>query len=152
MAGDLFIVLKYLHFGSNLVWLAIWYSAEANHCSRVNHALIAFIHAILSVLNCSSILISKLLGNLFSHNSHWRTLTSISLFMMLVCYLLILVDGPIQPECHSSKFMQKTYIGYGLLEMLSPLLLLIFLREEVRDLRDNDFKQQEEAFENHYEP
>ena len=54
--------------------------------------------------------------------------------MMLLCYLLILQGRAIPASCSSAKLFQKTYLEYGLVELVSPLLLLIFVQEElIRD-------------------
>lgn len=112
MISNLFIVLKYLHFGSNLVWLFIW--IDSIECLRIELAMIAVIHTLLSMINVISLFVYKWFGKISSIVRCWKTSCAISLFMMLFCYLLILVGTISEQNCNSSLFFATLYVRYGL--------------------------------------
>ncbi len=112
MISNLFIVLKFLHFGSNLMWLAVW--ASTLDCLRVDITIIAVIHTLLSLGNAIALIMYKLFGKTKAIVKFWNTLCIGSLFLMIFCYLIVLLGLSSSSDCQEDDFSTKLYIRYGL--------------------------------------
>jgi hypothetical protein len=97
MISNLFIVLKFLHFGSNLVWLAVW--ASTLYCPRLDLTLIAIIHTLLSIANAVTLGLYRWLGKTHSIVKFWKTLCATSLILMIFCYLVVLLGLSSSSDC-----------------------------------------------------
>ena len=60
MCGPLYVMLKYLHFGSNLAWVLIWY--ESVHCLRYYELLIVLVHMAMSFANGITLIAYRIYG------------------------------------------------------------------------------------------
>jgi len=65
----------------------------------------------------------------------WKLITLISVFVMILCYLILLIGLVDGETCVDAKFIDKVYERYGILEIISPILILVFLRGEKGDPR-----------------
>ena len=65
MLGDLFLVLKYLHFGCDLVWTFLWYLLALGKCSQVYVEIVGVIHVLLGLVN----FFTFFSGSVFGSNS-----------------------------------------------------------------------------------
>jgi hypothetical protein len=89
MVSNLFIVLKFLHFGSNIVWFFIW--TTTLECSRIDTALIVIVHSILSIANVVTLILYRWFGKTLAIVKFWKTLCVSSIFLMIFCYLVVLL-------------------------------------------------------------
>lgn len=97
MISNLFIVLKYLHFGSNIMWLVVWLTTL--ECLRIDVTLIAFIHALLSLGNAIALFLYRWVGKTQFIVKLWKTLCIGSLFLMIFCYLIVLLGLSSSSSC-----------------------------------------------------
>jgi hypothetical protein len=73
----------------------------------------------------------------------WRGLTLASIVVLVVCYLLVLLGQQQVVKCPSLNYFFHIYTKVGLLELVPPILLLIFVREGHPDPRAY-FSQQDQ--------
>ena len=130
MSGDFYRTIKYTYFGSNIVWTAIWYSLMVGSCSQIWDGSIGFIQAILSLANFMVLLSGICLGNTCFLARQWRWLTLSSFIGQIMCYLIALLGKQQVIKCPSLVYFMNMYTIYGLVELILPLLLLIFLDNE----------------------
>lgn len=97
MVSNLFIVLKFLHFGSNLLWLAVW--ASTLECLRIDITIIALIHTLLSLGNAITLSLYRWFGKTQNIVKFWNTLCIGSLFLMIFCYLVVLLGLSSSSDC-----------------------------------------------------
>lgn len=102
MIGHLYMILKYLHCGSNLAWTIIWFTGL--ECDNVAVALIAIIHGLLSIINMLSLIGIKIYGKTSGVVRFWKKLTFISLIFMIFCYLIVLVGLVSGAKCQEIRF------------------------------------------------
>lgn len=133
MISNLFIVLKFLHFGSNIVWLFIWVGGI--ECARFDSDMVVTIHSLLSLVNIITLFLYRIYGKTLGIVRFWKTLCVASLFLMLFCYLVVLIGADSPGNCHEGRFFTKLYLRYGLFELVSPLLAILFVRNESGDPR-----------------
>jgi len=107
MNGHLFFILKYLHFGSNLVWTIIWLTAI--NCQSIIIALIALIHGIFSVINMGGLIAIKCMGKTSGVVKFWKLLTLISIFMMVLCLAFVIFGMIEESSCSDIAFFEMTY-------------------------------------------
>ena len=111
MIANLFIVLKYLHFGSNLMWLFLW--TATLDCMRIDVDLVAIIHAVLAVINVVTLFIYKIGGKTSGIVSFWKGICVISIVAMAFCFLVMLIGLTASSKCQESMLFEKAYILYG---------------------------------------
>lgn len=128
MASTLYFSLKYAHFGSNIVWFLMWLFGET--CVSIPVTLVAVIHGLLSFTGFLLFIINKFQRKTSFSAKLWKVFTCVSVTLMIVCYLIILFGLIGGPSCQSAEFFKKNYEIYGLLEIVSPILILIFLKGE----------------------
>lgn len=133
MWGPLYLMLKYLHFGSNLTWVFIWF--EGVQCLRSYEVFIVLVHVAMSVANGVTLLAYRFYGRETGIVRCWRALNIICTILMLLCWLCALVSGFAYEDCPEARYMQRAYQRYGVFEIFPPLLILIFLRNENGDPR-----------------
>lgn len=126
MVSNLFIVLKFLHFGSNILWFFLWLTSTK--CDRVDFAIVGLVHAVLSVLNAATLLLYRWYGKTKGIVQFWKTLCVCSIFLMVLCYLIVLLGLTQEDSCQKGEFFAVVYERYGLFEIISPLLVTAFLR------------------------
>ncbi len=62
MAGNIHMILKYLHFGGNWIWVGFWIVLRNHRCYDFGGQLIAFFHAVLALFNFVQLIIAKVGG------------------------------------------------------------------------------------------
>lgn len=139
MISNLFIVLKYLHFGSNIVWCFIWIATF--DCHRVDFAIVSVIHMVLSFVNLVALFLYRWYGKSKGIVQFWKTSCVCSIFLMLLCYLVVLLGLTQEDLCQNGQFFAELYERYGLFELISPLLVMAFLRNESGDPRETKIKR-----------
>ena len=97
MTGNLFIVLKLLHFGSNLIWTLLW--SRTLYCFRVDIALVGLSHGLLSLLNAAALLFYRWQGKTAVAVKWWQSLCIVSAFVMAFCYMIVLLGLSSRPGC-----------------------------------------------------
>ena len=115
MLGDLFLVLKYLHFGCNLVWTFLWYLLALGKCSQVYVEIVGVIHVLLGLVNFFTFFSGYVFGSNSFLAKRWKLLTLVSIFMMMLCYLVVLVGEQQVIHCSSLKYFLQLYMRFGLL-------------------------------------
>jgi hypothetical protein len=144
MWSNLYFSLKFAHFGSNIVWFIIWILGGS--CDGLLITLVAVIHGLLSVTGFLLFIVNKIMKKTSFTAKMWKAFACISLFLMIFCYILILFDLMGDALCEQEEFFKKNYQVFGLIEILSPILILIFLRVEDGDPRQQLIKNHEEVF------
>ena len=144
MWANLYLGLKFAHFGSNIIWTFMW--LEATHCHHFVIGFVGFTHGFFSLIGIVSFLIMNFMGKTQLTSKYWKYLYAISLFAMILCYLLVLIALPSSHTCSQTNLFAKTYQVFGLIEMVSPILLLIFLNTEFGDPRENIMKKEVKIF------
>lgn len=89
MIANLFIVLKYLHFGSNVIWLFLW--TTTLDCMRIDIDLIALIHAGLAIFNAFILVFYKICGKTSNIVNFWKGSCAFSIILMLFCYIVVVI-------------------------------------------------------------
>lgn len=145
MWANLYFGLKYAHLGSNIVWTFMFFG-ESNGCGQVLIAIIASIHGVISVIGLITFVVLKILRKTTCTAKCWKYIISISIICMLFCYLLCILELLVPLKCQKASYFINSYKIYGLIELVSPILLLIFLKTEVGDPRDHIVKKKEEVF------
>ena len=115
MLGDLFLVLKYLHFGCDLVWTFLWYLLALGKCSQVFVEIVGVIHVLLGLVNFFTFFSGSVFGSNSFLAKRWKLLTLVSIFMMMLCYLVVLVGEQQVIHCSSLKYFLQLYMRFGLL-------------------------------------
>ena len=100
MWSNLYFSLKYAHFGSNIVWFCMWFTAGT--CDSALVTLVALIHGILSVSGLLLFLINRFLKKTLFTAKVWRAFTFISLVAMVFCYAIILLGLMAGQSCPSA--------------------------------------------------
>lgn len=144
MMFNLYFVLKYAHFGCNVVWTYMWLAG--NECNHLIVSVIGIIHGLLAVAGLVSFVVMNLMKKTTLTSKCWKQFYVISIFMMIFCYILIWIAASTDQSCASSQLFIRSYQIFGLLELLSPLLLLIFLNTELGDPRDMVLKKDAQVF------
>ena len=145
MFCNLYIGLKYAHLGSNIVWSFMW--LEGSQCHHFLITFVGFTHALISLLGLISFVLMSLLRKTEATAKCWRKFYGISLLAMLFCYLLVLLGLPSTHNCPQTTLFAETYKYFGIIEMLSPILLLMFLNTEFGDPRRSFLKKDANIFE-----
>lgn len=135
MWTNLYFGLKYAHLGCNLVWTFLYFT-EHQKCGQFLILLIACIHGILSIIGMIMFLILKFLRKTSVTAKGWKVLMGSSIVLMLVCYLLCILELILPDKCEDASYFINSYKFYGLVELISPILLLIFLQTEAGDPRE----------------
>lgn len=91
MIGKTDFVLKYLHFGSNMVWLIFWYTTPSATFAHVGVSVVGFVHCGLSIVNFMFLVFAGILGKGYNSIIFWRVMTAFSIVMMIVCYLVVII-------------------------------------------------------------
>jgi hypothetical protein len=126
MYANLLFALKFINFGSNIAWTFMWILNW--NCDSKMVGLIGFIHGMLSLMNLFLLLGTKIVGKNSCSAKLWRTFTFVSIVILLICYLLTLLNFFSIGGCLKSNYIILIYQRYGLIELICPILLLIFLR------------------------
>ena len=108
------------------MWFFLW--TATLECMRIDIDLIAIIHAVLAVINVCTLFIYKMVGKSAGIVRFWKSMCIVSIFMMVFCYLIVLIGLTAKSKCQESILFDKTYMIYGPFELLSPILIMIFLR------------------------
>ena len=145
MWTNLYLGIKFAHFGSNIVWPLMWFM-EINTCGSKFLSFIAIVHAVFSVIGFLTFVVLHLMSKSSFTASCWRKITIISIVMMVICYLVILLFLLIAPECNSVSYFVISYQRFGLIELLSPILILMFMRTESGDPREKVIKRHHDVF------
>jgi hypothetical protein len=92
--------------------------------------LIALIHGMLSLTGMVLLILNKFLKKTSLTAKIWRAFTFVSLIAMVFCYVVVLFGLLAGKSCESAEFFKKVYELYGIIEIVSPGLILIFLKSE----------------------
>ena len=145
MWANIYFGLKYAHLGSNIVWTFMWFTAKSS-CGQVIISIIASIHGILSITGLVSFIVMNMLKKTTCTAKGWKYLMIASIAAMLICYLLCILEFLVPKSCTDALFFTLSYKYFGLFELISPILCLVFLRLEMGDPRDLILKKKEELF------
>ena len=113
MMFNLYFVLKFAHFGSNIVWTFMW--AQASNCHHFLVTLVGVVHGLLSVLALISFLVMNLMGKTTLTSKCWKQFYGISIAMMIVCYLVVILAIPSSHSCSNTAMFVGTYKFYGMI-------------------------------------
>ena len=117
--------LKFANLGCNIVWSIFW--IKSSYCGNAFVAIIGAIHCILSVVGLISFVILNFAGKNTKTAKFWKQIFFISVALMLFCYVLSFLAEGSASSCAPSHLFVLTYQKFGFLEIISPILLLIFL-------------------------
>jgi hypothetical protein len=76
----------------------------------------------------------------------WKQIYAFSVALMLFCFVVSLVATSSSRSCGSSEMFILTYQKFGAIEIISPILLLIFLNTEMGDPRETIVKTEANIF------
>jgi hypothetical protein len=139
MWSNLYFGLKFAHFAGQILWTFMW--LQTRNCNNVILATIGIIHGFLSIIGFVVFLIINILKKNSTTAKCWRQLYIISIALMIICYILSFVVEPSLGSCANGLLFVKTYQKFGLIELISPILLLVFLNTEMGDPRDTILKE-----------
>lgn len=113
MMFNLYFVLKYAHFGCNIVWAFLW-AAGINECQHFGVSLVGFLHGFLSVMGLVSFLVMNLMKKTSVTSKGWKQFYVISIIIMVFSYLLILLSSLSDISCPSTNLFVKSYRIFGI--------------------------------------
>ena len=142
MWANLYFALKYAHLGSNVVWTFMW-MIGGNFCAHGLIAMIACIHGILSISGLVIFIGLKFFRKTSFTEKVWKYLMILSIGAMLFCFLMCIFELLIPEKCQNVSHFRQSYKIFGLIEVLSPVLLIIFLKTDVGDPRELILKKKE---------
>lgn len=93
MAGEIYFVMKFLHFGSNLIWTILSYTIIVNSYSHLEVTLVGLFHAVLSLSNFMFLIGVKVMARGLGHMKTWRVMALISVLTMMLCYMMVLLGS-----------------------------------------------------------
>lgn len=94
---------------------------------------VAFIHTLLSISNILFLAIVQTMGAGLASTNNWRIMVVSSIFLMILCYLVVLLGLQSHHGNGSIKFFLEAYKNCGLMELISPVLILVSMRGETKD-------------------
>ena len=134
MWANLYFALKYAHLGSNVVWTFMWIIG-GSFCAHGLIALIASIHGLLSISGLVIFIVMIFLRKTSFTEKIWKYLMIFSIGAMLFCFLMCIFELLIPENCQNVSHFRSSYKIFGLIEVISPVLLIIFLKTDVGDPR-----------------
>jgi hypothetical protein len=133
MYFNLYFSLKFANLGCNIVWTAFW--IQSSYCGSIFIAAIGFIHGVLSALGLLSFIVMSVLRKSTTTAKFWKQIYVVSIALMVFCFVIALIATSSSRSCGSEEMFVLTYQKFGAIEIVSPVLLLIFLHTEMGDPR-----------------
>lgn len=121
---NLYFALKFANLGCNLVWTFFWLQ---NSCSNAFVSMIGAIHGFLSIVGLLIFVIFNFIGKKTSTARFWKQIFFLSIVLMIFCYVLAFLAEGSASTCDGSHLFVLAYQKFGLIEIISPILLLIFM-------------------------
>jgi uncharacterized membrane protein YkvI len=76
----------------------------------------------------------------------WKQIYAFSIALMLFCFIVSLIATSSGKSCGTADMFILTYQKFGAIEIISPVLLLIFLNTEMGDPREIIVKSEANIF------
>jgi hypothetical protein len=124
--------LKFAHLGANILWVFMWVAIQG--CSGFIVSIIGILHLAFSLAGFLLFVVLKFLKKTSLATKVWKGVFVGSIVAMASCFLLALIATLFPSSC--SNYFFTCYRIFGVLELLSPLLALLFLRFEIGDPRE----------------
>lgn len=144
MWANLYFGLKYINFGSNILWTFLWLQAWS--CSNILIGFIGIIHGVLAVLGLIIFLVLNIMKKNNKTAKCYKYLYTASIILLIFSYIVCWIAEPTTTSCQAGQFFVLAYQKFGLIEIISPILLLMFLNTEMGDPRDRMLKEEIKNF------
>lgn len=132
MQANLYLGLRWTHCGANLIWVALWFLQPVPRPS--NTMAIGLVHAVIAGASALALLAMEAAGRGKTFIDIWQTLVKISMVGLAISWAYSALQyWKIEGQGH---LFVSVYFKYGLVELVSPLLYLIFVNVEQGDPRE----------------
>lgn len=138
--------IKCLNSGGSLFWAAFWLlnRDQGVRCTEgvdIND-IISLVHLLFFTISICTFLYVKFCSKTYASAKCWRWIVFISWLAMIGCYVSAVITGLLTSnvECMLGNYFLQLYRYYGWIELVLPLLLLMFVRLEKGDPRGLFYK------------
>lgn len=141
---NLYFSLKFAHLGCNVIWTIFW--IQCAFCGHILIGMIGIIHVVLSLIGLICFVVMNFMKKTSKTAKMWKQLYILSIILMIVCYVASFIGEPTSKDCMPGHLFFLTYQKFGAVEIISPVLLLMFLHTEMGDPRDNIMNREVKVF------
>ena len=133
--------IKCLNSGGSLFWAAFWLLNRDVGIRCVQgvdvNDIISLIHLLFFVISTFTFFYGKYCNKTYASAKCWRWIVFISWLAMIACYVSVIIGEALasSPECVLGNYFLQLYKYYGWIEIILPILLLMFVRVEKGDPR-----------------
>lgn len=125
MVANMYFGLKFAHFGCNIMWTFLW--IQSSSCNNFFVLAIGVIHGILSIFGLLCFIVMNLMRKSRQTARFWKQIYAVSIFLMILCYLMSFLGGISVGDCEQGRFFMLTYQKYGIFEIIGTVLLLCYM-------------------------